>query len=51
MITKDSLTVNHQLRGFFKVNTNFIPSSKKVRTLIAIEEELSAKYYPLKKKL
>jgi len=33
------------------VITNFIPSSEKVRALISIEEELSAKYNPLKTKL
>ena len=51
MIAKDSPAVNHQLRGFFKVNTNFIPSSEKVRALISTEEELSAKYNPIKTKL
>jgi hypothetical protein len=33
------------------VITNFIPSSEKVRALISTEEELSAKYNPLKTKL
>jgi hypothetical protein len=50
MIAKDSLTVNHQLRGFFKVETNSLSSSKKVRKFIAVEEELSAKYNRLKRK-